>query len=75
MFSEAAAQSAGFARNEAAGRYGGSEFKELLKISWVGAAVVVYKNKVIGGIRIASFLFVLYDMTEMVSLNIKYQNM
>lgn len=50
-------------------------FKELLKISCVGTAVVVYKNKVIGSIRIASFLFMLYDMTEMVSLNIKYKNM
>lgn len=37
--------------------------------------MVVYKNEVIGGIRIASFLFMLYDTTEMVSLNIKYQNM
>lgn len=37
--------------------------------------MVVYKNKVIGGIQIASFLFMLYDMTEMASVNIKYQNM
>lgn len=44
------------------------------KKSCVGAAEDVYKNKVIGGVRIASFLFMLYDMTEMASVNIKYQN-
>lgn len=50
-------------------------FKELLKIICVGTTVAVYKDKAIGGIRIASFIFMLCDMTEMVSLNIKYQNM
>lgn len=64
-----------FTQNEAAGKHGSSDFKELLKISCVGTTVVVYKNKVIGGIRIASFLFMLCDTMEMVSLNIKYQNM
>lgn len=39
----------------------------------IGATVVVHK--VIGGMRVGSFLFMLYDMTEMASVNIKYQNM
>lgn len=42
-----------------------------LKKSWIGATVVVSKNEVIGGIWIASFLCMLYDMTEVASVNIK----
>lgn len=44
------------------------------KKSCIRAAEDVYKNKVIGGVRIACFLFMLYDMMEMASVNIKYQN-
>lgn len=44
------------------------------KKSCIRAAEDVYKNEVIGGVRIACFLFMLYDMMEMASVNIKYQN-
>lgn len=44
------------------------------KKSCTGATAVVHTNKVTGGIWIASCLFMLYDTTEMASVNITYQN-